>query len=63
MAYKNPIPKFNDSSETSIDVIEADYTEIKQVYFAFIDVLGFKKTFDDIRISKQTNHADKDKWS
>lgn len=52
MAYTNPEPKLEDIDEiTTTDNSEVDYTPIEQVYFAFIDVLGFKQAFDDIRVS------------
>lgn len=59
MAYKNPEPILE---EIEVDLIEEnvdDYTRIDEVYFAFIDVLGFKKTFDDIKISDEDARADK----
>lgn len=65
MAYKNPdlnleeifgnFDDFGDFSEAN----ESDYTRINEVYFAFIDVLGFKKTFDDMRISAEEAKAEK----
>ena len=51
MAYINPNPEIKDEKET-INTQESDYKEINEVYFAFIDVLGFKKTFDDIKVNK-----------
>lgn len=59
MAYSNPIPELDDELDVSITESESDYTQKDEVYFAFIDVLGFKKTFDDIKISKEKNSADK----
>ena len=58
MAYSNPIPELEDRFTLEPEY-ESDYTQIKEVYFAFIDVLGFKKTFDDIKISKEKNIAEK----
>ena len=66
MAYSNPVPNFDDEFEDLIDKSgnsktenESDYVQMSEVYFAFIDVLGFKKTFDDIKISKEKDIADK----
>lgn len=59
MAYKNPEPKLDEIFDDYNEVIESDYTRVDEVYFAFIDVLGFKKTFDDIRISEEEDRADK----
>ncbi len=59
MAYSNPIPELDDFLNDSNVENEYDYTQTSDVYFAFIDVLGFKKTFDDIKISKQESGADK----
>lgn len=64
MAYKNPEPKLDDIVE---EILEGkgleekgnDYKKSEKVYFAFIDVLGFKKTFDDIRISQKESEAEK----
>ena len=59
MAYKNPIPTLNDKIENiNIDDVP-DYIYVNEVYFAFIDVLGFKKTFDDIKISQEKDNANK----
>lgn len=59
MAYKNPIPDLEDELDVPKTESESDYVQMKEVYFAFIDVLGFKKTFDDIKISKEPDTADK----
>ena len=58
MAYSNPIPNIIDDSMPHTEQ-EPDYKQIDEVYFAFIDVLGFKKTFDDIKISNKPDTADK----
>lgn len=58
MAYSNPIPKINDERPQK-DEFEVDYSPIENVYFAFIDVLGFKKTFDDMKISQNMEIAGK----
>lgn len=50
--YKNPIPDVEDEREVEEvkgDEVANDYKESKSVYFAFIDILGFKKAFDDNR--------------
>lgn len=59
MAYLNPIPDLEDELEVPKSESESDYVHMNEVYFAFIDVLGFKKTFDDIKISKEPDIADK----
>lgn len=59
MAYSNPIPSLDDEFENVVNEHESDYTPLSEVYFAFIDVLGFKKTFDDIKISKEKDIANK----
>ena len=59
MAYSNPIPELDDELDVLTTECEADYIQKDNVYFAFIDVLGFKKTFDDIKISKEKDSADK----
>lgn len=59
MAYKNPEPNLDEIFDDLNEENESDYTRIDEVYFAFIDVLGFKKTFDDIRISEEETRADK----
>lgn len=48
--YKNPTPSVDDDNrETISEDIGSDYNYKKNVFFAFIDVLGFKKAFDDHR--------------
>ena len=59
MAYVNPEPILEDVITEINEEAVSDYTRMDEVYFAFIDVLGFKKTFDDIRISKEEDRADK----
>lgn len=59
MAYSNPIPELEDELDVLETETESDYVQMNEVYFAFIDVLGFKKTFDDIKISKEKEIADK----
>lgn len=69
MAYKNPLPSVDDNmlleqvevqKEKSVDEsLEDDYGSKKMVYFAFIDVLGFKKTFDDNRENENDDFAEK----
>lgn len=58
MAYQNPEPilhdeKFEEPVRQEIEA--AEYRQIKNVYFAFIDVLGFKQTFDDNRENPDMN--------
>lgn len=53
MAFKNPIPSFDDDinkNEIQSEEQTLDYTPCS-VYFAFIDVLGFQKTFNDIELT------------
>ncbi len=57
MAYKNPIPSFEES--TDLSDFKSEYTSLEPVYFAFIDALGFKKTFDDIKISNKFDDIEK----
>lgn len=51
--YINPKPMLDDEDKNinvgvaNIEEVESDYRYKKTVYFAFIDVLGFKKNFDD----------------
>ena len=59
MAYKNPIPDLEDELDVSKTENESDYVQMEKVYFAFIDVLGFKKTFHDIKISNEHDTANK----
>lgn len=59
MPYSNPIPDLADEIENTSVESESDYTPMNEVYFAFIDVLGFKKTFDDMKISKEKDIANK----
>ena len=59
MAYKNPEPKLDEIVEEVFEEKGNDYIKSEKVYFAFIDVLGFKKTFDDIRISQKEFEAEK----
>ncbi len=54
MAYNNPVPALSlDESDrkgqSKKDSKVEDYVFHKSVYFAFIDVLGFKQAFDDNR--------------
>lgn len=62
--YTNPIPQVDDPTlqddmQTEIEPIVNDYTPKESVFFAFIDVLGFKKVFDDNRLKGEDNFADK----
>lgn len=60
MAYSNPKPEILDNLvDTNTNNQEfVDYTKMKEVYFAFIDVLGFKKTFDDMKLTRNTKEAE-----
>ena len=67
MPYINPVPVlFDDQSQTFVGSKKkkgsentSDYKKLDTVYFAFIDVLGFKQTFDDIKKTSKDNKADK----
>jgi len=57
--YKNPVPTVDDiEKEDNEALFEADYNIIEPIYFVFIDILGFKKTYDDNRDSKGREFAD-----
>lgn len=64
MAYENPIPSVEDekdnliTKENNYEDTADDYVHKEDMYFAFIDVLGFKKTFEDIRIMSQIQDTD-----
>lgn len=48
--YKNPLPLVEDEKiESGNEEYGSDYEYKKTVFFAFIDILGFKKAFDDHR--------------
>lgn len=52
MAYKNPKPILPDEQSDRLieqENLTSEYTPIKDVYFSFIDVLGFKQTLDENR--------------
>lgn len=57
MAYRNPKPDIDDT--ISLTDNEPEYIEMESVYFAFIDALGFKKTFDDIKIAGDEKELEK----
>ncbi len=61
MAYTNPVPCLDFEMDEPMKIVsdELDYKKIEKVYFAFIDVLGFKQTFEDIKISEKEAKADK----
>lgn len=57
MTYKNPIPSGSDiSGGTTTETTNSDYMPVNTVYFAFIDMLGFKKAFEDTKISQDTSN-------
>jgi|GEM_PF-2415312 len=62
-AYKNPDPSVDDeikeNNEENKISSEDDYSYREDVYFAFIDVLGFKKTFDDHKINEKHDDVGK----
>lgn len=58
--YKNPVPDVDiheKIEEIQGEELANDYLESKSVYFAFIDILGFKKAFDDNRNNKNLEFA------
>ena len=58
--YKNPKPVIDiDNSPNKQENDLQDYTKKESVYFAFIDVLGFKKTFDDMKTANDIGKVDK----
>lgn len=60
MSYINPVPIINDYVDNKDkEESEQDYLPKKEVYFAFIDVLGFKKAFEDLKISKKEESISK----
>lgn len=64
MAFTNPVPTIPDDLSTSKiqppkDKVLADYRMHTGVYFAFIDVLGFKQAFDENREDPKKQFAKK----
>lgn len=59
MAYENPIPYLKNGNVHLIRETEQDYAQLPEVYFAFIDVLGFQKTFEDIKLLHKDEKAEK----
>lgn len=59
MPYVNPTPELSNIQISENEEICSDYNEKKQVYFAFIDVLGFKNTFGCMPISSEQDKTDK----
>lgn len=53
MAYENPIPYLDEDISCDESETLLDYEPINEVYFAFIDVLGFKRDFDNMKISQE----------
>ena len=51
MAYKNPVPTLANASIGRHNDVMEDYPMHENVYFAFIDVLGFKQAYFALRIS------------
>lgn len=58
MPYKNPEPTLGNIAKSN-DATSPDYMFKEKVYFAFIDVLGFKQTFEDIKTSSEPKRANK----
>ncbi len=68
MGYDNPKVELagddvtspeQDSGTSASHEKELTYTELKDMYFVFIDVLGFKDTFDEIKLSGNNQFAHK----
>ena len=59
MAYKNPVPTLTDVSIGRAGEAIEDYPLHEDVYFAFIDVLGFKQAFDENREDPKKRFATK----
>ena len=59
MSYNNPIPKIEEHQKSEISEQQLDYVCKEKVYFAFIDVLGFKKSYDDKKITKDNSFIKK----
>jgi len=58
--YKNPVPSVDfPKKKHDVEFEENEYNAKESVYFAFIDVLGFKKAFDDNRQTKNDAKDDK----
>lgn len=62
MPYTNPVPSLPSDDVDNIplnrSVLIEDYSFHKSVYFAYIDVLGFKQAFDDNRKDPQKQFAE-----
>lgn len=59
MAYKNPVPTLTNASVGRPGEVMEDYPMHEDVYFAFIDVLGFKQVFDENREDPKKRFATK----
>jgi len=59
VAYKNPVPTLTDVSIGRAGEVIEDYPLHEDVYFAFIDVLGFKQAFDENREDPKKRFATK----
>ena len=59
MAYKNPVPTLTNASIGRAGEVIEDYPLHEDVYFAFIDVLGFKQAFDENREDPKKRFATK----
>lgn len=62
-AYKNPIPTIDDEDNNinapqTENQSELQYDLVEPIYFVFIDILGFKKTYDDNRNKEGKEFAD-----
>lgn len=59
VAYINPIPTVDtidiNQDTTTPTEVNNNYIYQNDVFFAFIDVLGFKKTFDDVQIKCESD--------
>ena len=64
MEHKNPRPRLEEDVIQSPEIVTespeiAEYIKKDNVYFAFIDVLGFKQTFEENRENKHEEFAKK----
>lgn len=64
VVYKNPKPVLDDDrleleKESIYGEASAEYKKVDNIYFAYIDVLGFKQTFDENRKNTRSPFARK----
>lgn len=59
MPYINPIPSIGKQTKNTLFEEQQNYIRKEKVYFAFIDVLGFQKSYDDKKLTKNDTHIQK----